>query len=191
MKIKLILFLLIISQTIIAQITGNPGFIFAREFSKEISLYKAKEFVINEVFGTSDDVVQFEIDPLAATSSGEVTSLVYSCKKNNKEGLLLGFYGYYWNEQGVVYQGYNFKILPTDKAFELLNKITQTLEKYQGYLIVNNANNVYFKYDDITVLLYTYTLGEPKIRLFWGDFDAEWDVAAVKRTKKRFEKSLN
>lgn len=189
MKIKLLIVALILSQAVIAQIPTSSGFVFSKEFSKEISLYKAKAFVMNEIFDASEDVVQFEIDPLAATTSGEITSLVYTCKTKSKEGLLLGFYGDYWNDAGVVYQGFAFKDLPKDKALELLNKITRTIEEQKEYLSKSIDNNVCFQYDDIIVLIYTAT--ETRMRIFWNNFDAEWGITAFKRTKKRFEKSLN
>ena len=77
--------------------TASSGSFWAKEYSKEIALYKAKTFVLNDVLGISKDIVQFYIDPLAAASSGELTTLVYRCEAKNKEGLILGFYGNRWN----------------------------------------------------------------------------------------------
>lgn len=190
MKTKLTLVALILCQTVIAQVSTTSGYWLSKEYSKEISLYKAKAFVMKDVFQASSDIIQFEIDPLAATNSGEVTSLVYRCEVQNKEGLILGFYGNYWNDAGVVYQGYSFKNLPKEDAVELLNKITDTMEEQYDFLSADSDNdNVYFQYDDILVLI--YKSAEIKIRLFWNDFDAEWGKTAFKRTKKRFEKNLN
>ena len=187
MKIKLMLIIFIISNTGIAQV---PGYYFSKEFSKDISLYRAKAFVMQEVFGASTDIIQFEIDPLAASASGQVTSLYYRCDSKNNEGLILGFYGNYWNEAGVVYQGFHFKNLPRDKALELLDKISKTIENQKNYMLKDpDNNNVYFQYDDMLVLI--YSSGETKIRLFWNNFDSEWESTAFKRTKKRFEKNLN
>lgn len=190
MKIKLIVVFTILSQSIIAQVSENSGYFFAKEFSKEISLYRAKQFLIEQVLMTDEKAIQFDIDPLAATNSGEVTSLGYKCEEKGKEGILLGFYGNYWNKSGVVYQGYGFKNLPRDKALEILNKITKTMEDSKDYLLKNlDNNNVYFQFDDLVVLIYT-PISEPRIRIFWDEFDAEWTSTAFKRTKKRFEKSL-
>jgi hypothetical protein len=191
MKAKLLLVSLIISNSIIAQISSSSGYYNAKEYSKEISLYRAKAFVMADVLLPTENVVQFEIDPLAATSSGEVTSLFYKCKEKNKEGLVLGFYGNYWNKAGALYQGYGFKNLPKDNALELLNKITQTIEEQRKFLDKDqDNNNVYFRYDDLVILIYTLSI-DPRIRIFWQDFDAEWQITAFKRTKKRFERSLD
>lgn len=46
----------------------------AKEFSKDIALYKAKAFVLQNVLGTTDEIVEFQIDLLAAASTGEVYS---------------------------------------------------------------------------------------------------------------------
>jgi hypothetical protein len=184
MKIKLILASLLICQSSIGQI---PGFFSSKEYSKDISLYKAKAYLMDQILGAPEGTVIFEIDPLAASSSGQLTSLYYNCKKINKEGLILGFYGNYWNEAGVIYQGYGFLNLPTIKAYELLNKISKTIEENVGYLMFGN-NNAYFKYDDMTILLYNDA--QTKIRIFWKDFDAEWELTAFNRTLKRFDKNV-
>ena len=81
-----------ISQVAISQVAvNNNNVIYAKEYSKELSLYKAKSYVISDILGNSNKVVKFEIDPLAATATGELTSLVYNCYELNKEGLILGF----------------------------------------------------------------------------------------------------
>jgi hypothetical protein len=190
MKMKKYL-LILLSQVVFSQVAQNQNNVFyAKEFSKEISLYKAKGFVIESVLGDSNSVVNFEIDPLAATSSGELTSLVYSCDKLKKEGLLLGFYGDYWNESGVVYQGYGFKNIPVEKALELLKKIDEVKSNYDDYLSKDSDNNnVYFTFDDIKFLIYKSSSGMT-IRVFWNTFDSEWQDIAFKRTKRRFEKKL-
>lgn len=185
---KKIIFILI-TQFLFFQFISAQVF-YAKEFSKDISLYKAKSYVINELFGASDKVIKFEIDPLAASSSGELTSLVYNCEELNKEGLLLGFYGDYWNDSGVVYQGYGFKNLTKEKALELLQKIEDAKSKFNNYLAKDtDNNNIYFSFDDLTILI--YKTSETKIRIFWNTFDAEWQDIAFRRTKKRFEKKIN
>ena len=185
------LIFLFLTQLAFSQIVQNQNNVFyAKEFSKDISLYKAKAFVIESVFGDSNSVVKFDIDPLAATSSGELTSLVYNCEKLGKEGLLLGFYGNYWNDAGVVYQGYGFKNLPKEKALELLKKIEDVKSGNASYLSEDSDNNnIYFTFDDMTFLIYKSTSGTT-IRVFWNTFDAEWQDIAFKRTKRRFEKKV-
>jgi hypothetical protein len=182
------LIFLFLTQVAFSQIAQNQNNLFyAKEFSKEISLYKAKAFVFQSVLGS---VVKFEIDPLAATSSGELTSLVYSCEKLGKEGLLLGFYGNYWNESGVVYQGYGFKNLPVEKALELLKKIDEVKSINDRYLSEDpNNTNVCFTFDDMSFIIYKYN-SVTTIRVFWNTFDAEWQEIAFKRTKRRFEKKV-
>jgi hypothetical protein len=189
MKVKLFLISLIASQALTAQIDGNYT-IFAKEFSKELSLYKAKKFVLEQVFLHTDKPSQFEIDPLAATISGEVTSLYYKCEEQNKEGLVIGFYGDYWNEAGVLYQGYGFKNLQKESALKILDKISETINLQTSYLLKDpDNNNIYFSYDDLLFLIYVRD-AFPSIRIFWNNFDAEWQMSAFKRTKKRFEKNL-
>lgn len=190
MKKQLFIITVFCCNLAIAQIPENSGYFFAKEYSKEISLYKAKEFVIDEILKESTDVVLFQIDPLAATTSGEITSLVYKCKTKNVEGLILGFYGNYWNKSGVVYQGYAFKNLPKNTAIQLLEKITNIMSEQSEYLGNDpDNNNVYFQFDDLTILIYK-TSSESKMRIFWKEFDAEWTLLAFSKTKRRFEKSF-
>jgi hypothetical protein len=189
MKIKLIILALIISQSVSAQVPTNYGFTLSKEYSQSISIDKAKDFAIKEIFNSPENVGQFEFDLLDDFTNGELTTLFYRFKEKNKEGIILGFYGDYWNDAGDIYRGFVFKILPKEKATELLNKISKTIEEQQEYLSKNTDNNVYFQYDDITVMIYK-SLGI-KIRISWIGFDAEWEHTGFTRIKNSFEKDLN
>ena len=87
-------------------------------YSKGISLYLTKQFVMEELLGASEQPVVFEVDALSAADSGELTSLVYKCAAKQKEGMVLAFWGNQFNPAGVVYQAYGFKSFPKDKANE-------------------------------------------------------------------------
>lgn len=192
MKSNLLLVLLFaINNLIYSQIKVNNNNIWAaKEFSKDISLFKSKEFLFNTVLGSTAQVVQFEVIPLAASSSGELTTLLYKCEAKQKEWLILGFYGNYWNDAGVLYQGYSFKNLEKDKAIEFLNKIVTTIDENNKFLRENSDNNnIYFKYDDMDVLIWT-NAGIYTIRIFWQGFDSTWEKTAFERSKRRFEKKI-
>lgn len=192
MKLKpTVYLLLLLTLSVKAQITTPANDIFyAKEFSKDISLFKAKTFLIHNVLKSSENSVQFEAIPLAAASSGELTSLLYRCESQNKEGLILGFYGDYWNAAGVLYQGYGFKDLPREKAFEFLNKIESEIEENKKFLKDNNDNNnIVFEYDDIKVIIWT-TTGSYLIRVYWNGFDSTWEKTSYGRSKRRFERKI-
>ncbi len=187
MHCKLMLFFVLIGHVAFGQISSNSNIFLAKEYSKEIALFNAKEFVINNVLGESIDVVKFQIDPLAAAYSGELTSLSYTCKKKKQEGLILGFYNDTWNNAGVVYSAYAFKNLSKESATILLDKIDSLVEENKDYLEASiDYNNLYFQYDDMIFLIYKSTSGSIRIRVMWNGFDSEWDLTAFKRTKKRF-----
>ena len=174
----------------ICQVPIRTGFIFAKDYSKEQSLYHAKTFVIQSVLGETTEIVKFEAYPLVAASSGNLTTLVYKCESKNESGLILGFYGNKWNESGVIYQGYAFKDLPLQKANEFLEKIELAESENYKYLVEKpDNNNVYFKYDDITILIFFGNYGN-KLRVYWNGFDSEWDFEEFKKTKKRLSKKL-
>lgn len=192
MKTKLSIVLLIIANNLIfSQVKINSNNIWtAKEFSKEISLFKSKEFLFKNVLGSTEQIVPFEVIPLAAASSGELTTLLYKCDTKQKEGLILGFYGDYWNEAGVLYQGYSFKNLEKEKAMEFLNKIVTSIEENKKFLNESgDNNNIFFKYDDMDVLIWT-NAGTYSIRIFWQGFDSTWEKTAFERSKRRFEKKI-
>ena len=105
----LLLASLLISTISFSQVSKSTGLYFAKDFSKDQALYKAKDYVMKQVIGVEKKLIKFDIDPLAAASSGELTSLVYGCDEKNLSGLVLGFYGSRWNDAGIVYQAYAFK----------------------------------------------------------------------------------
>ncbi|KLT66734.1 hypothetical protein [Pedobacter sp. BMA] len=185
--------LAILSVQASAQVASGPtamSYFIAKEFSKDIALYRAKDYVVRNVLGKTDAVVEFQMDPLAATASGEVTSLVYNCKALKKEGLVLGFFGSRSNEAGEIYQAYAFKELPADKAVYLMNKIETVIKEKSEYLnALPNSNNIYFSYEDMTFII-TINVGT-EIRIFWEGFDASWEGVAFKRTKRRLLKKLD
>lgn len=158
------------------------------EYSKEVSLHKCKEFVMNEILGKTQQPILFEVDALSAATSGELTSLVYICPEKQKEGLLFAFWGNQWNAAGVRYQAYGFKDFPKAKANELLTKV-ETVLNTAGKSIKGSDDNVYFQYDDLTFLVYEAG-GMKMMRVFWGDFDSEWNIGSFNRTKRRLEKKI-
>lgn len=166
------------------------GVMLAKEYSKEQALYNAKFFVMNEVVGIKPTITKFKIDPLAAASSGELTTLIYSCEQKDMRGLVFGFYGDYWNKPGVIYKAYAFKNFNEKQAHEVLSKLDSIIEIESKYLNSDqNTNNIYFSYEDVTFLIYV-NLGL-KVRVFWKEFDSEWEYSAFRKTKKRFEKKIN
>lgn len=186
-----IVLLLVINNLIYSQVKVNSNSIWtAKEFSKEISLFKSKEFLFKNVLESTEKVTLFEVIPLAAASSGELTTLLYKCEAKQKEGLILGFYGDYWNETGVLYQGYSFKNLEKEQAIEFLNKIVSSIEENKKFLNESgDNNNIFFKYDDMDVLIWT-NAGTYSIRIFWQGFDSTWEKTAFERSKRRFEKKI-
>lgn len=184
-------FLLLLSPILLfSQIKANGNIWAAKEYSKEISLFNSKSFLFKDVLGVSENILEFEVIPLAATSSGELTTLLYKCDSKQKEGLILGFYGNYWNEAGVLYQGYAYKNLNKDKAIEFLDLIYSSIENHAKFLKESNDNNnIVFKYDDMDILIHTTSDGY-NIRIFWNGFDASWEKTAFIRSKKRFEKKI-
>lgn len=166
------------------------GYLSAKEYSKELSLYHAKTFLMFEVLGSTTEPVQFEIDPLTAATSGELTTLVYRCVEKNQEGLILGFWGNRVTEAGVQYNSYSFKNLPIEKAralFELINQHTKNNSKFLE--LDNDNHNFYFVFDDITLLIYDGSL-TTKIRVYWNGFDSETDWATFKKMEKKLNKKL-
>lgn len=164
--------------------------ILANSYSKEVSLYRSKQFIINQIL-SSEKGARFEAYPLAAATSGELTTLVYRCEDPQRQGLLMAFYGNQWNPAGVVYQAYGFKDLPAAKATDMLEKLDAFIAENTIYLRMStDGHNAYFKYDDLTILVYSPDGVLPKVRVFWGEFDAEWNISAFNKTHRRLLKKM-
>jgi len=116
--------------------------------------------------------------------------LVYRCEEQGLGGLVLGFFGSRWNENGVSYQAYAFKNLKESEAFAVLERIETLMDEESRYISSDNdINNVVFKYDDMTFLMYKD--GGIKIRVFWNGFDSEWESSAFNRTRRRFARKID
>lgn len=182
--------LLFATNSAVAQIVTGAGFL-AKEYSKEVSLYRAKAFVMRNVLGQTNDALKFEVDPLVASNSGELTTLVYKCDSKSKVGLLLGFNGMRWNEAGVVYQESSFRNLPIKEAEEFCEKIEISLKVNSDYLEKDyDNNNIYFTYSDISILMFK-SGGGTKLRVFWNGYDAEWEYSSFTKTVKRLKKEIS
>lgn len=103
MKLKFSIALIIIINNLI-----YSQYVESKIYSKEITLYKSKKYIFSEILKNKNEPTQFEIIPLAAASSGELTTLLYRSENEKKEGLVIAFYGDYWNDTGVLFQGYGF-----------------------------------------------------------------------------------
>lgn len=195
MKVRFIITLcIVIANSINAQVSMNSGNWMAKEWSKDISVFRSNEFLIKNILGNSDEISKFENIALASSNSGEITTLLYRSETKEKEGLLLCFYGNYWNDSGVEYQGYGFKNFNKDEAFNFLNKLQEVLDATENYRTNNNTTayaekNVSFKYGDMDLLI-SNIYGKIVIRIFWKGFDSSWDFNSYKRSKKRFEKKI-
>ena len=188
---KYLLFTFLIFQITFSQVKQEIGNIIGvKAFSKEVSLFRGKAFVIKEVLGLNNKVTKFELDPMEAASSGELTTLYYNCEELKKEGLVLGFYGDYVNEFGLLLQGYAYKNFDKNQGLELLQKIEDAKVNNITYLLEDGDNhNVYLYHDDLIILIYRKDQ-QFKFRVFWKSFDAEWGDFAFRRTKNKFEKKL-
>lgn len=188
LKIIILLPIFLLGQLSFGQVRAtNLNYVWAaKEFSKDVAQFRAKSFLYKNILGIDEKVGKFELIALAAASSGELTTLLYKAEEKNKEGMLLGFFGDYWNESGAVYQGYAFKNLDKNEAYEFLTKISEAIEQNDKYLKNSTAeNNIYFSYKDIDVIIY---FGGQSMRLFWNNFDSSWDRTAFDRSKRRFER---
>jgi len=144
-----------------------------------------------KVLGETNDAVKFDIDPLVASNSGELTTLVYKCDIKSKVGLILGFNSMRWNQSGVIYQEYSFKNLTIKEANEFCENIQIALKVNSDYLEADHDNNnIYLNYGDITILIYKNGTGT-KMRVFWGSYDAEWELSSFNKTVKRLKKEVS
>ncbi len=177
---------LTISVLLLLNICGYsqvPRYLFlGKSYSKEISLYKAKEYAIKNLIDSSKEAVKFKISPISAANSGELTTLIFECLTQNKIELLLAFYGDYWNEAGVTYTGYAFKSIRKDKAILMLEWLEQIANENKKFFDDElDEANICYKAEGISFVIYG-VWGATKIRVFWGGFDSEWDLKSLEKT---------
>ena len=159
-----------------------------KEEDKDASEYHAKEFIIKEVLGGANDKVKaFYIDALAATKSGELTTIYYD--NGTQRGLVLSFWEYVENDYGIRYYEYMHKNLDEEDAIIFFNKVDEILNVYDNYLNQKKGNNVYFQLNDIMfVISLKASGGGNNIRVFWKNFSANWQTTAFQKSKRRFLK---
>ena len=173
-----------------AQVSGAES-VFAKSYSKTEALHKAKAFLFQEILHVGTSVVQVSIDALAATDSGELTSLVYESAQSR--GLVFGFFNWSWKDSGAVYQKYAFKRFPEESARALLTKLDAVLDEQSKYVAADKDNNTAsFVFEDALFVIYWDAEGGAGkvVRVFWNGFDSEWTATAFSKTKKRLEKKL-
>ena len=190
MKLKL-LTILLIPFSAFSQFGEVLNFIQKSEYNKEIAEFQAKKYILKNILQTQDEIVRFEVDALSGAESGQLTTLYYKCSEQNKEGLLLSFFGSYWNDAGVVHTGYGFKNFDKKQALEFLQKIQSAIDNNSKYLKENSDNNIALHYDDIAIIITSSSQTAYQIRLFWNSFDSSWDAFSFSRSKRRFDFEIN
>ena len=156
--------------------------------AKEISQFRAKEYIINNIIGeTNGKEIKFETESLASDDSGGLISVAYNCDEVQKRGLLLAFIGNNKNERGEVSKAYGFREIPLADAQTLLKRIDEVRKANEKYLSSdNNVNNVYIEFEDIKFVIYR-DMGS-LIRVFWNGFEVIWEDTAFNRSKRRLDK---
>lgn len=179
-----VLFLLSIISFSFCQVSSN------QEWSKERSEYLAKEeIVFNYLKPTDFELYELRVDAITAASSGELSVVVYECVKQNKKGVLIGFWNSGANEFGIIKKYYAFKHFDFEEAGKFLGFLIDVMNT--KYLVWNNrlrpSNiNPFFKYGDLTFVFYLDNLSN-KVRVFWEGRDSEWNQANIKTTIRRYE----
>lgn len=167
----------------------SKSYFLSSTYNKENTLYKAKAFLVDTFYHNVTKPTKLIIDPLVSATSGELTTITFTTEGDEHQGVLFSFYGNYWNNSGVVYQGYGFKLLNKEKAFQLFEMIESTKEKYGEYFMRDmDNNNVVFNFEDMQIIMYSN--GPISMRVLWGGFDSLWTFGEAERTFKRFKKFL-
>ena len=159
-----------------------------KELAKEISQFRSKEYIINEIIGpVGEKEVQFETESLASDNSGGLISVAFNCDDVDERGLLLAFFGDHRNQYGVSSTAYGFRYIPLEHAQKLLTRLRSVKDDKKKYMSSDtDVNNVYVEFEDIKFVLYKD--GGEKVRVFWNGFEVIWEKTAYTRTRKRLDK---
>lgn len=189
-----LLFSILILESVISfgQVKPTEGGLLSQIYSKEITEYRSKEYIVNEILvAPNKEVIDLEINAITASKSGELTTVIYNCESQKKRGLLFVFWNERINEFNLRYKGYAFRHFEYAIAKDLLDNLDAVLEQKKAILSFENENlskNAVYKWDDVNFLFYKSELGSNLIRIFWNSFDSEWNQANLKTTKRRFDK---
>tara|TARA_B110000046_G_C12780446_1_gene308769 strand:- start:39 stop:602 length:564 start_codon:yes stop_codon:yes gene_type:complete len=181
---KLLVFLILsmVNYGLLAQIISSN---IDRPYNKKLAHYKAKEYLIDNVFAddntNNNETVEFSIDPISSSVSGDLISLVYDCPQRNKRGIIFGFFFDRWDPKYLI-NPYGFKSIPQAKAKELFKKIEKEIEKNRSILRGSKTLNYYFKFEDFTIIIYDDD--GLMLRVMWNDYDALWNFSAYRKAKK-------
>ena len=173
--------------------TTEGGLLGGQLFSKEITESRVKEFIVSELLELPNKkLLEVEIDGLTASASGELTTVIYSCKELNKKAMIFGFWNLYVNEFNVRYKGYAFKHFDFGTANELVNSLDEVLDEKKSIIKLKDnqglSTNAVYKFDDVTFIFYKNELGSNLIRVLWNGFDSEWNQANVKAMSRRMKR---
>ena len=159
-----------------------------KETAKQISQFRSKEFIINQIIGSAGNrEVKFETESLASDDNGGLISVAFNCDEVNQRGLLLAFFGENRDSNGNLGNAYAFRYLPLDEAKNVLERLERVREANSKYLSESsNVNNVYVEHSDIKFVFYR-DFGN-QIRVFWNGFEVIWEQTAFDRTKRRLNK---
>lgn len=159
-----------------------------KAIAKQISQFRAKEYIINNIIGDSKGKdIKFETESLASDDSGGLITIAFNCDEVDKRGLLLAFFGDNKNQNGEISKAFGFRSIPLADAQKLFNKLSDLKEKNAKYLSSdNNVNNVYIEFEDIKFVIYRD--GDSLIRVFWNGFEVVWESTAFNRSGRRLNR---
>lgn len=162
-----------------------------KEMAKQISQFRSKEFIINQIIGDAGNrEIKFETESLASDDSGGLITVAFNCDEVNERGLLLAFFGENRDQYGNLGNAYAFRYLPLAEAQEVLQRLETIRTDHSKYLSeASNVNNVYVQHKDLKFVFYRESGNQ--IRVFWNGFEVIWEQTAFDRSKRRLNKWFN
>lgn len=193
-NLTLTLFSLLLLSTANAQLGALAHIMIEKEYNKEKVLHHAREYLATEVFDGSEQGIAFKIEALTAENSGSLSTVSYHCPTEAKSGVLLAFYGTFWNEAGVIYTGHAYKNLTGREATELFSDLKSYIEVNKKYVKEDLGNNhVMFNYKDMKFVIYSIGgLGtlDFYIRVYWNGLNASWSYQDFLETMQDYDKVI-
>lgn len=172
----------------VAALTFMTGDIAKKEMAKQITQFRSKEYIINNIIkDPGNREVRFETESLASDNSGGLISVAFNCDEVNERGLLLAFFGENRDANGYFGNAYAFRYLPLEEAKSVLDRLEKVRASQSSYLSESsNVNNVFIQHKDLKFVFYRE--GGNQIRVFWNGFEVIWEQTAFDRTKRRLNK---
>lgn len=170
----------------------NPDRWLAKAYNKDLAYKLSLRFITQGILQIPhSSMYALELDALVGSTNGELATVYYYSKEQDKSGLVLAFFNEFVNpmdySQSAKWKG--FKNLEEKDVLIIIENL-EALQAKKKETFDKGFDYLAYQYQDLTFVFYKDLLwGKGHIHVYYGDFEADWTDSSFKKTLTRFEKS--